>query len=141
MHALGHATLTASLGTLPFFGGSATTGGNAWGAVKSDLDTYKRLDSSKKIWLTETGWPSNTKVWKANAASAVASVSSQQGYYSMLDAHCADFKATGAGWFFHLYNDASLPGWGLVLGSGAKKFKFAADTSCAAGGGGSGATS
>lgn len=59
---------------------------------------------SKKVILTQTGWPSNDAVWSANAKSAVASTSSEKQYFDLLDDLCPQFKKLpkgGAGWFAH----------------------------------------
>jgi len=119
--------------TLPFFANDATTGSAAWPNVESDISTYQGLTKSKKILLTQTGWPSNTDVWAANTASAVASISSESEYYSLLDSKCTTFKnaqAGGIGWFAHIWDDTTLPGWGIVNGDGSAKFKFSARTQC-----------
>jgi len=118
--------------TLPFFAGDATTGDKAWHNVQSDLSTYTSNAPGKKIYLTQTGWPSNTDVWPANTPSAVASVSSEKAYFDLLDSMCSTFKALpqgGGGWFAHIYNDEDLPGWG-VMQNGQPKFDFSARSHC-----------
>jgi len=118
--------------SLPFFAGDATTGSNAWGSVQSDLSTFAKLDSKKPIVITQTGWPSNQDVWKANSGSAVASVSSEAEYYDLLDSKCSTFKkvASGSvGWFAHIWDDNILSGWGVTNG-GKAKFAFNPRTSC-----------
>lgn len=119
--------------TLPFFSDAATTGSAAWPSVNGDIKFYEgKTNSNKKIHLTENGWPSNQDVWKANVASAVASISSEQGYYKMLDSQCPTLKKGpqgGIGWFAHTWDDNGLPGWGVTIG-GKPKFPFSARTSC-----------
>ena len=63
-------------------------------------------------------------MWKANAASADASLHSEQKYYDMLDGQCWTFKAFphgGVGWFAQIWEDNTLPGWGIVK-NGKPKF-------------------
>ena len=84
---------------LPFFSGAATTGSRA-----NPLGEVNSVGKSKKIFVTQTGWPSNQNVWKANAASAVASTSSEKQYFDLLDNMCGTFKKGphgGTGWFAH----------------------------------------
>lgn len=72
------------------------------------------------------GWPSNTDVWPANSPNAVATLEQEQDYYNLLDAQCAWFKAQGVGWFAHIFDDSTLPGWGLLTGDGQDKLTFCA---------------
>lgn len=71
-------------------------------------------------------------VWKANAASADASLHSEQKYYDMLDGQCWTFKTFphgGVGWFAQIWEDNTLPGWGIVK-NGIPKFVFKPKLSC-----------
>lgn len=89
--------------------------------------------------FTQTGWPSNKDIWcvfpqfvpcrvcfwrcglcssggalsshrPGNSASVVASVSSEQGYYDLLDGKCSELKNKGVGWFAHIWSDSQLGG-------------------------------
>lgn len=115
------------LNVLPFFSGAATTGSRA-----NPLSEVNSVGKSKKIFVTQTGWPSNQNVWKANSRGAVASTSSEKQYFDLLDDMCATFKKGphgGIGWFAHIWEDDDLPGWGIVHG-GKAKFDFNARTKC-----------
>ncbi|SGZ32781.1 BQ5605_C040g11914 [Microbotryum silenes-dioicae] len=115
---------------LPFFDSQATTGANAWGVVSWSLSYFASLAPGKIIRMTQTGWPSDQSVWKANTPTAVSSILSQASYYALLDSKCSWFNANGGiGWFAHIYSDDSLPGWGL-LNNGNLKFPFAPKSSC-----------
>ncbi|KAM0746989.1 hypothetical protein T439DRAFT_293419 [Meredithblackwellia eburnea MCA 4105] len=115
---------------LPFFDGSATTGGNAWGVVSWSISYFQSKAPGKVIRLTQTGWPSNQNVWKANTASAVASVSSEKAYFNLLDSKCTTLKGWGVGWFAQIWSDDMLDGWGILDWNGNPKFTFAPKTAC-----------
>lgn len=100
------------LNVLPFFDGSATTGGNAWGVVKWSIEWAQGIAPGKRIRLTQTGWPSNDSVWKANSPNGVASLASEQAYFDLLDRECGYFKYQKVGWFAHVY-DVSFPSFHL----------------------------
>jgi len=122
----------AQLNVLPFFAGDATHGSNARNRVLSDVNGISKANGSKKILLTQTGWPSTDEIWKANSRSAVASVSSEAGYYDVLDGLCDEFKGFpkgGVGWFAHVWDDAGLGGWGIMK-NGKPKFDFNPRTKC-----------
>jgi hypothetical protein len=56
-----------------------------------------------------------------------------QGYYTLLDAHCAELKGYvhgGVGWFAHIYSDAQEPGYGIYNENGQMKFPFSPKTHC-----------
>ena len=53
--------------------------------------------------MTQTGWPSNDSIWKANTPSAVASLSSEAAYAKLLDDHCQDLKKLGVGFFWQIW--------------------------------------
>ncbi|KDQ20406.1 glycoside hydrolase family 17 protein [Botryobasidium botryosum FD-172 SS1] len=120
---------------LPFFDQDAKDGSNAWRSVLNSVDWFlQNTNNTKKIILTQTGWPSNTNVWKANSKTAVASVKSEQDYYSLIDSKCSELKKKGPrggiGWFWQIYEDSMLDGWGILGDDGKPKFKFAPITSC-----------
>ncbi|KAI9442198.1 hypothetical protein H4582DRAFT_2054704 [Lactarius indigo] len=75
---------------LPFFAATATTSDQAWGAVQSDLNFFIQYGNGKKMYFDENGWPSVTSTGvKPQSKAAVASVSNEQGYFGLLDEHCA----------------------------------------------------
>lgn len=123
------------LNLLPFFAQTATYG-NSTAAHQQVLRELGQMrdatHGAKKLFVTQTGWPSNQAVWRANSPHADASVHSEQKYFDMLDGQCWAFKAFprgGAGWFAHVWDDDSLPGWGIVKG-GRPKIVFKAKTAC-----------
>ena len=70
---------------------------------------------------------------KPQSPNAVASVSSEQAYYQLLDNHCQDFKTmapNGVGWFAHIYSDSQEPGYGIYNAAGKLKFPFSPKTVC-----------
>lgn len=99
---------------LPFFSQTATLGASAWADVQPDLDwLLNQTASAKKLFLTQTGWPATTEVWKPNSKTADASLASEQAYYALLESKCEYFKTLpqgGLGWFAHIYADNTLPG-------------------------------
>ncbi|KAH9061301.1 glycoside hydrolase family 17 protein [Lactarius vividus] len=123
-----------NINMLPFFAASATTGDQAWGNVQNDLNFFIQNGNGKKMYFDETGWPSDTSTGgNSQSNTAVASVSNEQEYFGLLDAHCTDLKtvvAGGIGWFAHIYSDVQEPGYGIYGTSGKLKFPFAPRTSC-----------
>ncbi|PWN41898.1 glycoside hydrolase [Ceraceosorus guamensis] len=119
--------------SLPFFAQDASTARKAFSHVTSDLNYLKKQGPDKKIIITQTGWPSNADVWKANSAAAQANVAQSKAYFDLLDDKCEDFKQGpkgGVGWFAHIWSDDGLPGWGVVGYDGKAKFEFKARTTC-----------
>ncbi|KAF7330188.1 B-(1-6) glucan synthase [Mycena venus] len=120
---------------LPFFSTAASTAKASWPIVLNDLNWFIQHGQGKKIYLSQNGWPSVTSDGvQPNSPSAVANVQNEHDYYSLLDAHCEDFKAVpggGVGWFWHIYSDEMEPGYGLFSTSGKLKFSpFNPKTSC-----------
>ncbi|KAK4046943.1 hypothetical protein OIV83_005734 [Microbotryomycetes sp. JL201] len=115
---------------LPFFDGSATTGDRAWGMVQWSLDFFKQNSGGKRVVMTQTGWPSDDSVWKANTPSAVASVWSEKAYFDLLDSQCWYFKQNNQAWFAQIWSDQQLGGWGVIGWDGRPKFNFKPRTSC-----------
>jgi exo-beta-1,3-glucanase (GH17 family) len=119
---------------LPFFAANATTGSQAWGNVLANLDFFIENGNGKKMYFDENGWPSVTYTGvEPQTDTAVASVSSEQGYFDLLDEHCTDLKSVvsgGIGWFAHIYSDTQELGYGIYTASGKLKFPFAPRTSC-----------
>jgi len=119
---------------LPFFGHSSSTGAAAWPFVESDMNFFVKNGKGKKIIFTENGWPSQeTSSLKPNSPKAHGTISNEEGYFSMLDSHCEDFKAVkggGVGWFAHMYSDEMELGYGILNTQGKLKFNFSPRTSC-----------
>jgi hypothetical protein len=118
---------------LPFFDQDATHGSNAWPSVESSTNWFRnRTSGSKKIIFTQTGWPTNTNVWPPNNAAAQASYDSSKAYLDLLDTHCKAFKDLhgGVGWFWQIWNDAMLDGWGALDWNNNLKFQFSPRTDC-----------
>lgn len=120
---------------LPFFANDASTVPNSWGGIQYDINWFlDRTASKKKIFFSQTGWPSNDSVWKANSPNTQASLDYEKQYFALLDSKCSYFKTLpvgGLGWFAHVWNDDGVPGWGIVEGqNGNLKFPFSAQTSC-----------
>ncbi|KAG8770851.1 hypothetical protein FS842_003048 [Serendipita sp. 407] len=89
---------------------------------------------TKKIIYTQTGWPTNANVWQPNSPNAVASVESATAFYNLLDGACEQLKGItpqgGVGWFWHIWEDAMLDGWGLLDWNSNPKWNFAPRTGC-----------
>jgi len=118
---------------LPFFDQDATYGSNAWPSVEGSANWFRDHTSwSKKIVFTQTGWPTNTNVWPPNSPAAQASYDSSKAYLDLLDAHCKDFKNLhgGVGWFWQIWSDAMLDGWGALDWNNNPKFQFSPRTDC-----------
>lgn len=122
--------------SLPFFAWTTVNASSSASLVKNDIDYMQKNGYGKKIIISQTGWPSNTDVWKPNSQSVVASVSEEQAYYEMLDnMACSTFVKNvypkgGVAWFSHIYTDLTLPGWGILDSSYKLKFPFSPKTSC-----------
>jgi len=120
---------------LHFFDADAQNGTDAWPAILFNVNWFLNQTShSKKIVFTQTGWPSNDNVWKANSATAVASVQAEQAFMNLLDSKCSELKSLaplgGVGWFWQIWSDNMLDGWGALDQTGSPKFKFAPATAC-----------
>ena len=102
------------------------------------FDEVKHPPSSQADALpfsdTQNGWPSVTSSSvEPTSDTAVASISSEQQYFTLLDDHCTDLKTVvsgGIGWFAHIYSDLQEPGYGIYNTAGKLKFPFAPRTSC-----------
>ncbi|KAL8279837.1 hypothetical protein RQP46_007687 [Phenoliferia psychrophenolica] len=115
---------------LPFFSPEASWGGEAWGNVAWSISYFQQFAPGKPIRLTQTGWPSNVNVWKANNAVAQASIASEAAYFDLLDEKCNVLKSWGVGWFSQIYTDAQLDGWGILDNNNQPKFDFSPRTHC-----------
>ncbi|KNE97642.1 hypothetical protein PSTG_09048 [Puccinia striiformis f. sp. tritici PST-78] len=113
-----------SLHSFGFFEQNATTADNAQISIRRDVRYGLEHGRGKKVVITQTGWPSNTDVWKANSPNAIASIEQETLYFQMLDRQCRFFKTNRISWFSHVYNDATLPGWGIMYGNGTEKINF-----------------
>lgn len=115
------------INTFPYFGQSASWGGNnnAWDAFTKDISFFEKIANGKPLLVTQTGWPSNKDEFAPNSGSIVASVSSSEAYWNLLNSHCSDFfKAKNIGWMWRDWDDA-IEGWGVKDSSG--NFKFSID--------------
>lgn len=109
-----------SLHSFGFFDQNATTAVRAKDTVHRDVQYGLQQGRGKKVVITQTGWPSNTDVWKANSPKAVSNLGQEDSYFKMLDQQCLYFKNHLISWFSHIYNETSLPGWGIVYGNGTQ---------------------
>ncbi|KNZ45446.1 uncharacterized protein VP01_80g3 [Puccinia sorghi] len=146
-----------SLHSFGFFEQNATTADRASVSIERDVKYGMNHGRGKKVVITQTGWPSNTDVWKSEA---VASLEQETLYFEMLDQHCGFFKKHRISWFSHsksstscpsrlcsfpynhsnvlfvsterdlsnffctVYDESSLPGWGLIYANGTEKIRF-----------------
>jgi len=121
------------INTFPYFGQSASWGGNdnAWTSFTKDISFFESIANGKPLLVTQTGWPSNTAEFAPNSGSIVASTSSEEAYWKLLDSHCSDFfKKKNLGWMWRDYTDA-IQGWGLLGANGQPKFSTSGTkTSC-----------
>jgi len=106
----------------------------SWPIVEENLKFFTKNGGGKKMYLDESGWPSQTSDdVQPNSPDAVANVANEKAYYDLLDSKCSYFKnATGGGigWFAHIYSDDQEPGYGIYSSSGKIKFSFKPKTSC-----------
>ncbi|KAG1724627.1 glycoside hydrolase family 17 protein [Suillus paluster] len=119
---------------LPFFSVNATNGYSAWPLVETDMNWFIQHGGGKKMYFDENGWPSVTSPSvQPNSVNALASVPSEQGYFTVLDRHCEDLKQGpqgGIGWFAHIYSDSQEVGYGIYNTAGQRKFAFNPRTCC-----------
>lgn len=118
---------------LPFLDPSASTAKKALSLLKRDYKYFADRNGGKKVYYTQTGWPSNDSVWKPNSKDAVASIAQERDYFNLLDEQCSWMKQQnggGIGWFAHIWSDATLPGWGVLDNQGKLKFDFEPRTEC-----------
>jgi len=112
--------------TFPYFGQSASWGGNdgAFESFKKDISFFEGIASGRPILVTQTGWPTNTAEFAPNSNSIVASVGSSEAYWNLLNSHCSDFfKAKNIGWMWRNWDD-TISGWGVKDSSGNFKFNI-----------------
>ncbi|KAH9466318.1 hypothetical protein Pst134EB_001374 [Puccinia striiformis f. sp. tritici] len=121
-----------SLHSFAFFEGNATTADHgAQIAIRNDVQYgLQHSGHRKKVVLTQTGWPSNMKMWKANSPNAIADIYQEFRYFQILDHNCNYFKDNKISWFAHVYNETSVAGWGIYYANGTEKFKFNPRISC-----------
>jgi len=97
----------------PMYSSGQTTGDQAWPAVSGDLKTLNDLNTGKHIVAVQTGWASNSEE-HGGASGVILSVSSEEGFFDLLDQHCSDFKSYNAGWLWHTYTDDGQVGFGML---------------------------
>lgn len=119
-----------SLHSFAFFEQNATTADRAQVTIRRDVKYGLDHGTGKKVVITQTGWPSNTDVWKANSPKAVSNIAQETLYFEILDKQCTYFKHRRISWFSHIYNDTTLPGWGIVYGNGTAKIPFNPRVQC-----------
>ncbi|PVF94620.1 hypothetical protein CPB86DRAFT_776546 [Serendipita vermifera] len=120
---------------LPFFDQDAKFGSDAGPSVFSSTNWFvSHTNWNRKIIFTQTGWPTNANVWAPNSPNAVASLDSAKAFYQLLDNSCEGLKQItplgGVGWFWHIWEDAMLDGWGLLDWDGNPKWDFHPRKSC-----------
>lgn len=120
---------------LPFFDTDARSGSEALPSVLSSTNWFvSNTGNNRKIIFTQTGWPTNTNIWQPNSPDAVASVDSAKAFAQLLDNSCETFKGItpqgGVGWFWHIWSDSMLDGWGLLDWGGNPKWDFSPRTDC-----------
>ncbi|PVF92845.1 hypothetical protein CPB86DRAFT_790743 [Serendipita vermifera] len=120
---------------LPFFDKDAKDGSKAQPSVVSSTNWFvQHTKGTRKIIYSQTGWPTNAKVWKPNSPKANASVESAQAYAQILDQSCESLKKItpqgGVGWFWHIYKDSMLDGWGVLDWNEKPKWNFRPRIAC-----------
>ncbi|MBW0535485.1 hypothetical protein O181_075200, partial [Austropuccinia psidii MF-1] len=90
-----------SLHSFAFFEQSATTAEKVGPVLERDVHYGLREGKGKKVVITQTGWPSNMNIWKANSPKAVASIAQEKAYFSKLNDYCEYFSDRQIGWFSH----------------------------------------
>ncbi|TFK98213.1 glycoside hydrolase superfamily [Pterulicium gracile] len=119
---------------LPYFSQQASTSDKAWPILMKDHNWFVTNGLGKKMFWSQNGWPSKSYPGvEPNSPDAVADIPNEAGYYKLLDEHCTDFKAMangGVGWFWHVYSDSQLQGYGLYDTSGQLKFPFQPKIAC-----------
>jgi len=114
------------INTFPYFGSSASWGGNsdAWSSLTKDIQFFEGIAGGRPLLITQTGWPSNKEQFAPNSNSIVASVGSSQAFFNLLDEHCDDFfKPKNIGWLWRSWDD-TIQGWGVKDDSGNFKFNI-----------------
>ncbi|PAV15697.1 glycoside hydrolase [Pyrrhoderma noxium] len=119
------------INNFPYFDFDAQSGDSntSWADFTNDMSYFESISQGKPLLVTQTGWPSNEDQYAPNSPDVVASVSSEKGYWQLLDSHCEDFfKAKNIGWMWRSWDD-NIVGWGVVSGQ-KEKWNFSARTSC-----------
>jgi len=116
----------------PYFAWDAGYGSDStsWSDFTNDMSYFQGIATGRPILVTQTGWPSNEDLYAPNSANVVASVSSEQAYWNLLNGHCGDFfKANNIGWMWRSWDD-TMAGWGLKTTSGSSKWSVTVKQTC-----------
>jgi hypothetical protein len=80
----------------------------------------------------EIGWPTIDS--SSDSSHGEGSLESAQAYAELLDSSCEAFKDItpqgGVGWFWHIWKDDMMDGWGVLDSNGNPKWDFHPRTSC-----------
>ncbi|CAH7672209.1 glycoside hydrolase superfamily [Phakopsora pachyrhizi] len=111
-----------SLNVLPIFDTNATKSDKSLKFIKFNISYAKLHGNGKRVVIVQTGWPSNKIL--ADRPLATTDLVQEQRYFELLNDNCRFFKAQGVGWFAHIFDDDTFPGWGLNYGNGTEKIEF-----------------
>ncbi|TDL26980.1 glycoside hydrolase [Rickenella mellea] len=120
------------INNFPYFNFNAQSGGSAssWSDFTADIAYFESIANGRPLLVTQTGWPSNQNLWSPNSPNVVTSISSEEGFWNLLDDHCKDFfKAKKIAWLWRGWDD-TLDGWGVLRTDGSKKWNFSAKQTC-----------
>lgn len=117
---------------LPYYGGFVKHGSDAHDSVfYSTQWLADHTGNSKKIIFTQAGWP--TIDTSSDSSHGEGSLESAQAYAQLLDSSCEALKEItpqGVGWFWHIWEDSMMDGWGVLDSNGDPKWDFRPRTSC-----------
>jgi len=115
---------------LPWWAENDPAPTNAWSDVVEVAITYaQKHGQGKPILMCECGYPSGPGQTWPPPGPQIASVANAQMFLSALNSHCPTMKSAGVGYTWQSWDDASVPGWGVVS-NGKAKYDFQPVTSC-----------